>query len=82
MDLLHSIEARNRQEKLTDMIDYADLREALRPYIQKEIIHARIEEITVARNEGRNRLIAREATLQQELANVEGQIHGKSQSAT
>jgi hypothetical protein len=77
MELLHTIEERNRREKRADIVDYADIREALRPYVQKEIVHARIQEVTAARNEGRNRLVAREATLQQELAELEGQIVGR-----
>ena len=73
-ELLYNIEDRNRREKRHDIVDYADIREALRPYVQKEIVHARIQEVTAARNEGRNRLVAREAALQQELATLEGQI--------
>ena len=78
MELINAINERNRHQKRADILDYADLREALRPYVQKEIIHARIEEITIARNDTRNRMIAREASLNRELAMIEGQIVGNS----
>jgi FMN-dependent NADH-azoreductase len=74
MELLHSIEERNRSENRSDIVDYADIAAALRPYVKKEIVHARMEEVREARTESRNRLIAREATLVQELANLEAQI--------
>jgi hypothetical protein len=80
MELLHTIEQRNLRERRSDIVDYADLRTELRPYVQKEIVHARIEEVTAARNEGRNRLVAREGTLQQQLADLEGQIMARKTS--
>lgn len=74
MELLSTIEQRNQREGHSDIVDYADLREHLRPYLQKEILHARMEEVREARNESRNRLVAREAVLVRELAEVEAQI--------
>ena len=74
MELLHSIDQRNLRQQRNDMVDYADITAAIRPYVQKELLHARIEEIRESRNEARNRLVAREATLHQELARLEGEI--------
>jgi len=78
MELIYAINERNRHQKRADILDYADLREALRPYVQKELVHRAIQEVTRMRDEDRNRMIAREASLQQELAMLEGQIINKN----
>lgn len=75
MELLHSFEDRNRRENRSDIVDYVDVATALRPYVQKEIVFARIEEVREVRNESRNRLVARETTLLRELADLEAHIH-------
>jgi|HubBroStandDraft_6_1064221.scaffolds.fasta_scaffold156740_2 hypothetical protein len=74
MELFSSFEERNRKEKRSDIVDYADIAAALRPYVQKELLQVRLEELRDARNESRNRLVAREATLFRELAVFEEQI--------
>ncbi|MHB8666781.1 MAG: hypothetical protein ACYC7B_04575 [Burkholderiales bacterium] len=74
MQLFHTFEDRNTRENRSDIVDYADVAAALRPYVQKEIVHARIEEVGALRNQTRNRLIAYEATLLRELAEIEARI--------
>ena len=71
MQLFHSFEERNRRENRSDIVDYADVAAALRPYVQKEILHVRIEEVRESRDESRKRLVAREATLLRQLGDLE-----------
>ena len=55
-------------------LDYADFTETLRPFLERELLHARIREIQQSRTAARDRVILREQTLFQELAMVEGEI--------
>ena len=55
-------------------LDYADFESELRPYLQREILNARLEELRNHRTQAIGGTIDREKTLFQELANVEGEI--------
>jgi hypothetical protein len=74
MQLFNSFEERNRKENRSQIVDYADVADALRPYVQKEILHARIEEVREIRQESRNRLVAREAVLLRQLGDLDQAI--------
>jgi hypothetical protein len=74
MQLFNSFEERNRKENRSEIVDYADVADALRPYVQKEILHARIEEVREIRQESRNRLVAREAVLLRQLGDLDQAI--------
>jgi len=80
MALVRSFEDRNLREGRSEILDYADVATALRPYVQKEIVHARIEEVREIRQGERNRGVAREATLLRELADLESQIISRETS--
>jgi hypothetical protein len=71
MCVLHHFEQRNRSERRADIVDYADIALALRPYLRKELLLARADELRRIRELSRNALVAREGTLMQELADVE-----------
>ncbi|HLJ17984.1 MAG TPA: hypothetical protein VKV15_26035 [Bryobacteraceae bacterium] len=71
MDVFHRFEQRNRSERRSDIVDYADIATALRPYLRKELLLARADELRKIREASRNALVAREGTLMQELADVE-----------
>lgn len=65
--------SRLKETKEEDLykLDYADFEEALRPFLQRELIHVRIEEVKKMRTEQRDDQVLREAELYQELATVE-----------
>src|SRR5579885_1701841 len=77
MEVFHRFEERNRRERRSDIVDYADISMALQPYLHKELLLARVEEVRKLREASRNALVAREGTLLQELANAEARIVSK-----
>lgn len=57
-------------------LDYADFAAALAPFVQREIINARLDELRNRRSAVLEANIKRERELFQELAKVEGTIAG------
>src|SRR5215831_12483316 len=52
-------------------LDYADFEKALKPYVKRELLHARLEELRDHRVVTRDRLILHETRLFQELMEIE-----------
>jgi len=74
MEVFHRFDMRNRHERRSEIVDYADVAAALRPFVNKELVLARVDEVRKLREESRNRLVAREATLMRDLAEIERDI--------
>ncbi|MGB2633213.1 MAG: hypothetical protein WAM58_04685 [Candidatus Acidiferrum sp.] len=61
-------------EKTWWRIDYADFEEALRPYVKRELLNARLEELRRQRTSARDQTVVQERELFQQLVQVEKQI--------
>jgi hypothetical protein len=74
MLLLKRVEQRNIREGTAHMVDYADLEEHLRPFVQRELLNARLDELHTNRYHARHVMDERQEQLQRELYDVQREI--------